>query len=451
VSVIVFAGPSISGEEVAKLLPGSILRPPAAQGDLYLAAQERPLAIALIDGYFDRVPAVWHKEILWALAEGIPIFGASSMGALRAAELAALGMVGMGEVFEAFRTGVLEDDDEVAIAHGPSEFDYRHLSEAMVDIRSTLAAAELQGVISSRLAERILKNAKELYYPERTIAAALDRLSCPAASANQIFKLRIWLKTNFISVKHQDAVLLLKSLAELQRTGFTLPKMTFKFEYTELWQHAVQAAKSISETRTPLELSAEAVLDELRLQPALLVEAREKALLRCLAEDYLARQDSRFTATDINIQAETFRKSRGLEDAKDLQNWLDRHRLDRRSFLHLMTQELCMSRTEASLKSQLDAYILDYLHVTGNYEALSRRAEDKAQIEAALGQISIDDLDLDESELVAWFVWRTFEKPLSITAQDYADEAGFALVESLLTALAREYVYQTERPDDARS
>ncbi len=450
-SVIVFAGPSISREEVGRLLPGSILRPPAAQGDLYLAAQERPLAIALIDGYFDRVPAVWHKEILWALAEGIPTFGASSMGALRAAELVAFGMVGMGEVFEAFRTGILEDDDEVAIVHGPAEFGYPRLSEAMVDIRSTLAAAELQGIISPRLSKRIIESAKELYYPERTIAGALDRLSCPTDFVDQILELRNWLKTNFVSVKHQDAVLLLTNLAETQRRGFTPPRLTFKFEYTELWQHAVQAAKPISETRTLLALSAEAVLEELRLQPALFIDTREKALLRCLAEDYLARQDLRVTATDINDQAEKFRKARGLEDAQDLQNWLDRHRLDRRGFLHLMTQEMCMTRTEASLKSQLDAYLLDYLHVTGNYEVLARRAEDKLQIEAAIGPMSLDDLDLDDSELLAWFVSQTFETPLTITAQDYADETGFALVETLLTALAREYVYRKEKPNGARS
>ena len=45
--------------------------------------------------------------------------GASSMGALRAAELSQFGMVGIGEVYQAFKLGRLEDDDEVAIVHGP--------------------------------------------------------------------------------------------------------------------------------------------------------------------------------------------------------------------------------------------------------------------------------------------------------------------------------------------
>ena len=97
--------------------------------------------IRTIDGYFDRVPAVWHKEILWAMSRGIHLFGCSSMGALRAAELEAFGMVGVGEVFRMFRDGVLEDDDEVAVIHGPSDAAYVTLTEALVNIRATLASA----------------------------------------------------------------------------------------------------------------------------------------------------------------------------------------------------------------------------------------------------------------------------------------------------------------------
>ena len=45
--------------------------PPVAQGDIYRAVRRRPRAIGIIDGYFEGVPAVWHKEILWAMAQGI--------------------------------------------------------------------------------------------------------------------------------------------------------------------------------------------------------------------------------------------------------------------------------------------------------------------------------------------------------------------------------------------
>ncbi len=81
------------------------------------------------------------------MAQGIHVFGSASMGALRAAELAAFGMEGVGAIFEAYRDGALEDDDEVAVVHGPAESGYRALSVALVNIRHTLAAAEAQSVI----------------------------------------------------------------------------------------------------------------------------------------------------------------------------------------------------------------------------------------------------------------------------------------------------------------
>ena len=43
-------------------------RAPAMRGDVYRAALEDPRAILLIDGAFENSPAVFHKEILWALA-----------------------------------------------------------------------------------------------------------------------------------------------------------------------------------------------------------------------------------------------------------------------------------------------------------------------------------------------------------------------------------------------
>ena len=69
---------------------------------------------------------------------GVHVFGASSMGALRAAELHPFGMVGVGRVFEGYRAGVYEDDDEVAVVHASEEAGFAPLSEAMVNVRHAL-------------------------------------------------------------------------------------------------------------------------------------------------------------------------------------------------------------------------------------------------------------------------------------------------------------------------
>src|SRR5262245_35033808 len=134
--LVVFVGPTLSVQEATTVLDATYL-PPAAQGDVLRAALQKPVAMGIIDGYFERIPSVSHKEILFAMKQEIYVFGAASMGALRAAELAQFGMEGVGEVYEAFRRGEIEDDDEVAVAHAHAEQGYRALSEAMVNIRAT--------------------------------------------------------------------------------------------------------------------------------------------------------------------------------------------------------------------------------------------------------------------------------------------------------------------------
>src|SRR6516165_842500 len=107
---IVFSGPSLPPSR-APVPPGIEWRPPVRQGDVYRTARSRPALIGIIDGYFETVATVWHKEILWAMAQGIHVYGAASIGALRAAELAEFGMKGVGAVYQQYRTGELTDDD----------------------------------------------------------------------------------------------------------------------------------------------------------------------------------------------------------------------------------------------------------------------------------------------------------------------------------------------------
>ena len=126
--IAIFLGPTLPGAEAAQVLDAVYL-PPARQGDVYrLVRDHHPQTIGLVDGYFHQVAAVWHREILFALSEGAHVFGAASMGALRAAELHAFGMRGVGAIFEAYRKGAyapypapFERDDEVAIEHGPAK------------------------------------------------------------------------------------------------------------------------------------------------------------------------------------------------------------------------------------------------------------------------------------------------------------------------------------------
>ena len=85
--------------EIAASGPATSGRRPGA-GDVLAALAGPAAALVLIDGYYFTVPAVTHKELLYALDAGVRVIGAASLGALRAAELAPLGMTGVGRVFE---------------------------------------------------------------------------------------------------------------------------------------------------------------------------------------------------------------------------------------------------------------------------------------------------------------------------------------------------------------
>ncbi len=142
--------------------------PPARQGDVWRALTLRPKAIALIDGVFESSPSVWHHELLAALDAGVAVFGAASMGALRAAELEAHGMVGVGQIFRWYRDGTLEDDAEVALLHAGAEHGHRPLTLPLVNVRHGATLAQGAGVLSAREAKTLVEVASSIHYQERT-------------------------------------------------------------------------------------------------------------------------------------------------------------------------------------------------------------------------------------------------------------------------------------------
>lgn len=212
--------------------------PPAREGDVCRVTAEQPQAIGIIDGYFQSVPTVRHKEILWAMSRGIHVFGSASMGALRAAELTAFGMEGVGTIFELYRDGVLEDDDEVAVAHGPAEFGFQAGSEAMVNIRQTLQKAEVHGVISARLRGALEEIAKELFYPDRSYPLLFRRASERGLPESKLDRLHQWLPQNRVNQKREDAIAMLRLMRQCLAQGLKPKTVSYCFEHTAMWESA---------------------------------------------------------------------------------------------------------------------------------------------------------------------------------------------------------------------
>lgn len=246
--ILVFLGPSLPLREARRMLPEAVFLPPARQGDLYRAARDRrPAAIALVDGFLGTAPPVWHREILWAISEGVRVLGAASMGALRAAELDAFGMVGVGKIYAAYKAGrytpftdPFEDDAEVAVRQAPAELGSLPVSDAMVDLRETLAAAEAAGVIGRAVRDALAAALGRLHFAERSVARLAQKAEAlPDAEGAA---LAAWLRRGHaVSQKRRDAAALLRHLA----AGGLAPNATppgFVFERVQVWERFRAAA-----------------------------------------------------------------------------------------------------------------------------------------------------------------------------------------------------------------
>ena len=234
-NVVLFAGPSLARLE-QPLPPVFDRQPPARNGDVFHAAQSRPDAIALADGFFEGVLAVWHKEILWALSLGIPVFGAASMGALRAAELDAYGMVGVGQIYQDYRNGNLEADDEVALLHGPEDVGYLPLTEPLVNVRATTDAAQQAGILGPCTAQAVMHSAMGLFYKARTWTNIMEGVA--TTKATDLKRFRAWLPAGRVDQKRKDALAMVALVTELCSRD-ALPRVHHDFEPTFLWDRAL--------------------------------------------------------------------------------------------------------------------------------------------------------------------------------------------------------------------
>lgn len=178
VKVILYTGLSLPFEEAKEILDSDdkievIYKRPIKRGDLSIDLKENPDIIGIIDGVFHQNSAVGHKEILEAINKGIKVFGASSMGALRASELDTLGMIGIGYCYEQYASGEVESDDDVAVMLDRDTLE--PLSIPLISMKYVFSKAVGENILTESEKEELLKITKETYYPKRNYANTLSR------------------------------------------------------------------------------------------------------------------------------------------------------------------------------------------------------------------------------------------------------------------------------------
>ncbi|MCB1762397.1 MAG: hypothetical protein KDI27_04565 [Gammaproteobacteria bacterium] len=393
---VLFSGPSLPPQQIGEI-PGFCCLPPAAQGDIYRAALKRPHCIGIVDGYFQGTPAVWHKEILWAMQQGIHVYGSASMGALRAVELAPFGMRGVGRIFQAYQDGRLIDDDEVALIHGPVDSGYLCASEALVNIRFTLENAVQAEILTQLHSDRLIAQMKAIFYPGRSYPALLKH-AAEFMTSGEVDELAHWFKSGTVDQKRADA---LAMIAEMHNAPDTPFFPAYQFEHTTSWDVFVVAAGEAGfieerEAFAPL-------LTELRLDPARYQQLRQSALSELLRSGACGQEPNQAQFNAMAAQASD----------------------------QLIGQSL------------LNPVLMRQLAASGGLPELEQRAAAKRQyIDRTYGSSpKFGDLMLTPEQLFNWFFQLRLQQPVPSDLEFCARQLGFQSLGSFCRALLDELVY----------
>lgn len=209
VKAIVYTGLSLPFDEAKEILDSTedvevIYKRPIQRGDLGQALKEHPDIIAIIDGVFHQNSAVGHKEILNVMKSGIKVYGASSMGALRASELDTLGMTGVGYVYTQYSTGEVDSDDDVAVMLDNESLEA--LSVPLINMKYVFTNAADKNIITEEEKDELLKIAKKTFYPKRNYSQTLRESDL---DDNKKMNLIDFIRTS-PDIKKEDAKELLK-------------------------------------------------------------------------------------------------------------------------------------------------------------------------------------------------------------------------------------------------
>ncbi|MBA2859831.1 TfuA-related McrA-glycine thioamidation protein [Methanococcus maripaludis] len=172
--IAIFSKLTIKEDEIRKKLENFDVDifPPIKRGDLTSEKIFDYDIIGIIDGCFLQSTAVAHREILKVIENNITVFGAGSMGALRASELDTCGMIGVGSVYNLYKNGIISDDDEVAVTFDDN---LNQITFSMISFREMIENALNEKIIDEDDSKRLINSGKELYYPLRTFENVIKK------------------------------------------------------------------------------------------------------------------------------------------------------------------------------------------------------------------------------------------------------------------------------------
>jgi hypothetical protein len=445
--ILVYLGPSLPIAKAKAILPTAIYRPPAKQGDIVTdVVNLEPNRIILIDGCFDANLSVWHKELTFAIQ--FPhlkaIYGAASMGALRASELDWLGMIGIGKIYGWYRDLVTEDDAEVAVQYatreGPDGPLYYVNTVPLVNIRAGVEhyEREFPGEAVAEAAKQFLESMRNVFYMDRT-------QSLCAATWNEAFGIYF----PHIPQKAMDAE---ESLQNFSMYAPAPQQKPTPENLSKFFQALYERDRRISINGTEIpqqHIDGYVLLHNPEWERICWDSSNQDlALMLC---DHLSVSVS---IADVERENVRFQLRSGIDTPEGFETFLSangwsKHEYDRLIITNARIRKLQHSNTVSKMYRRNTQSIIDYLRT---HQAFDYWALQAVEMEKRIKDSGVDDwlgvnLETSAFELLA----QHFEREgltLNCNHEEYLLETGFSNVTELGVALARIAAGKEHHGDD---
>lgn len=437
--LVVFVGPSLNQDEARALAPGAVLLPPVCQGDLLSACEKySPDVVVMIDGEFGQTLSVWHKEVLFALNNGVRVFGASSMGALRAAELDRFGMEGVGEIYRHYSGGFLTADEDVALLHADGEHGWRPITWPMVNVWATVQHLRDQDLLPGRDCDALQAAADVLHFSQRSSNALVQTLIAQgrpdAQTLVEVFE------ANFVDQKKLDAIEAITTAldhANLPKPSSERPRHLFG---------RIGEAMLSSDTLVPSSdhpLRRYQLVNDVALHDPDFERLSQRALDRAVVLEYAYEAGVEPTPEEVEQETARFFTMIGVA-AEEIPEWIAANDFRPGELERLLTDEARrrhMQRwaLDVRLYERNRRIILDQLHLENRYVDAVKAASRRRKLTDARPPIdwpTDSDTTIDLVSRHAINVKWRLPIDLDVMASDHGYDGVSGLVTALLDATA---------------
>jgi len=427
---IVFVGPTLSRTEAESILTARYL-PPARQSDiLSVVSKLDPKVICLIDGEFGQSLSVWHKEILFALEKGVKVFGASSMGALRAAETWKFGMIGVGRIFEQYRDSLLTDDDDVALTYAPAELGFINITLPLVNIQATLERAVACGLVTNVLSRKVEETSKRLHFSARDISTICARGKLSALEAKIVETL---FAENYVDQKKIDAISLLQIVGQFDTAANSvIPPVELNRSKCFLTQFQQDRWSYVNDGQ----VTQRQICKHVALHHPGFETLRTKALWRALLVQFSNICGIEPTEDDVNKERDLFWGGLRVFSSQQRATWARDNDFPLEAIDIRLSEEAAIGKLERWLVTkqggaEITEFVLAEIKASGDFPNWAQGCIDKMSLAMTKNTLATSEInELDLTELVrSHHVQTKWKIPADI--HEWIERSGFSDSEEL--------------------